>query len=106
MTPQQMIDDLTARLAAADIAWATEHGDPPAEPAYVSALARQVAAHAPEYVAPPNRCPSCEHRLSNHTFEGCVQEIAHGPNDEPDVCPCAVTSPGGYLVTREVADHG
>lgn len=44
----------------------------------------------------PQRCPSCEHRISMHTFEGCVQEIAHGPNDEPDCCPCAVVSGQDY----------
>jgi hypothetical protein len=41
-----------------------------------------------------NRCPSCEHRISMHGDEGCVQEIDHGPGDEPCCCPCAVEVDG------------
>jgi DNA polymerase-3 subunit alpha len=36
------VEDLTARLAAADLVWSMRHGDPPAEPDYIRCLARQV----------------------------------------------------------------
>jgi hypothetical protein len=35
-----------------------------------------------------NRCPSCEHRISMHGDDGCLQEIGYGPGDEPCCCPC------------------
>ena len=49
-----------------------------------------------------NRCPSCEHRIGMHDFEGCRQEIGEGPGDEPACCPCQVTY-GGVQHTPQPA---
>lgn len=36
------LEDFTCALAAADVVWSRELGDPPSEPAYIEALARNV----------------------------------------------------------------
>jgi hypothetical protein len=41
--PALDVDELTAALAAADLNWSAELGDPPSEPAYIQALARDTA---------------------------------------------------------------
>jgi hypothetical protein len=43
--------DLTACLAAADLGWSHEHGDPPANPDYIQRLAFQVMAFQPPLIA-------------------------------------------------------
>lgn len=59
------IEDLTARLAAADLGWSHQYGDPPANPDYIRALATQVVAFEPRLTndvldeLPPGACGPC-----------------------------------------------
>src|ERR1700749_3095484 len=50
-TTRDTYSDRGARLAAANIGWSREHGDPPADPDYIKHLAFQVMAFQPPLVA-------------------------------------------------------
>jgi hypothetical protein len=47
------VEDLTIRLAAADLAWCRQYGDPPAEPVYLRHLATVLAQLATGTTPPP-----------------------------------------------------
>lgn len=52
VSPDEQVEDLTARLAAADIAWSREIGDTPHEPPFIQWLAEKACAFMPALAAP------------------------------------------------------